>query len=343
MLQAGVASGNMKVFGSIIRNVDTGRIVGHLQETSGLLGLVAEATTNPLLASLNLVSSLVSNVQNEQIKSGLEDIKEQNEAIQAAVDVVQQLQVGSLVLSGVGIAVSVAGTAILMKRLDRLSANVAAMHKTVDQIAGNVAMLRQEAIDRDLAELRTVTTLVDHAWMPSATDGEWRDIAMMSLKTADQFRMRIERLLEGQPSGEARMAAVPFLGLYAQASQLWVTSRMAAGQDDMARAAARQRLEVLSSLGLHLTASQMITAEPVSASDEDWLPSHRTHLLTCRNKALAVREHEIAALGTAETLTALEQRKIPGREWLAQARSETTAPFLFLPGPDWDAEVGSSA
>jgi hypothetical protein len=343
LLRAGVESGNYKVYGSIIRDMGSGQIVGHLQETSGLINMASMAMANPTLAPFNLGSCLAANVQNEQIKSGLAVVTQQNEAIRASLDVVQQMQLANLALSGLGIAVSVAGTTLLMQRIDKLSADVAVMHKAVDRIARDVAMLRQDAVDRDLAQLRTIVTRVDDAWMPSGTDVEWREIAVTALEIANMFNLRIERLLENGDEASGAAAAIPFLALYTQASDLWVTARMAAGQDDMARAAAAQRAQVLSSLGAHFTAntiSRGLLSQPsLPAGDPGWLAERKTRWLQAREQALRVRQREVSAASSVETLTALHESGIAGREWLSQARNEKDAPLLFLPGPGWKGDV----
>lgn len=108
-LLAGVASGQYRVAGSIIQSVSSGRVVGHLQETSAISALL---NFSPLSLPQMAIDT-VSVVQNEQIK--------------AAIAVVQSLQIANLAASGMGIGVSVAGAAILAKRIARVEEKVDAI------------------------------------------------------------------------------------------------------------------------------------------------------------------------------------------------------------------------
>ena len=99
---AGVESGELKVFGSVIRSQLTNRFVGHLQETSGLSKMVGLA-----MAPVNPIGAAVSAV--ELIGQGV--VYSQNRAILNAVKTIEQLQIASLAVGVVGIGVSIAGTA----------------------------------------------------------------------------------------------------------------------------------------------------------------------------------------------------------------------------------------
>lgn len=108
-LLAGVSSGEYRVAGSIIQSVSSGRVVGHLQETSAISSLL---NLSPF-GLPQMAMDAVTVVQNEQIK--------------AAISVVQSLQIANLAVSGIGIGVSVAGAAILAKRIARVEEKVDAI------------------------------------------------------------------------------------------------------------------------------------------------------------------------------------------------------------------------
>ncbi|MGN1411446.1 MAG: hypothetical protein ACI4WH_02915 [Oscillospiraceae bacterium] len=75
-----VKSGDAQVYGSIIKDTSTGRILGHLEET-GLNNIATGvATGNPfnvVSGGVKAVSSVVGNIQNQKIISQLAQISTQ--------------------------------------------------------------------------------------------------------------------------------------------------------------------------------------------------------------------------------------------------------------------------
>jgi len=91
-LLVGVKSGQYSVYGSIIKSVSNGQIVGHLQEAGGLSKLAGMFGSGPL----GLLAGGVQMVQNEQIKSGIG-------RLEAGMGMLQSLGVANLALGAAGI------------------------------------------------------------------------------------------------------------------------------------------------------------------------------------------------------------------------------------------------
>ena len=100
-LMAGVSSGQLEVLGSIIRSTSSGKIVAHLQEAAPLANLLARAPLDLVIAPLDLAAQAIQIGQNEQIKAG--------------IDALRELQTAGLVLNAASIGVSVAGFARSMR------------------------------------------------------------------------------------------------------------------------------------------------------------------------------------------------------------------------------------
>ena len=98
-LMAGVSSGQLEVLGSIIRSTSSGKIVAHLQEAAPLANLLARAPLDLATAPVDLAAQAIQIGQNEQIKAG--------------IDALRELQTAGLVLNAASIGVSVAGFAML--------------------------------------------------------------------------------------------------------------------------------------------------------------------------------------------------------------------------------------
>lgn len=321
-LLAGVASGEYRVSGSIIQSVTSGTIVGHLQETSALSSLLSSGP----LALPQLALEAVSVVQNEQIK--------------AAIAVVQSLQVANLALSGISIGVSIAGTALLARRIARVEQKVDAILPGLAAIARGIEGLRAERIAEDFTRLRTLADQVEEAWLPSATHTEWMAIARDSHFLADSFERRARDL------GDAgdRLCGEPFVDAYALASGLRITARLAAGQDDMARQAATARTHSLLALGEPVRLGRLVlSAEPDDdlAATPQWQERMDRRTEDFRSVVKLARERELAAAASAETLEELARQEISGRDWLEASRSEDSSPLLFLPVGPFELQGGT--
>jgi len=317
-LRAGVDAGDYRVFGSIIRSVKSGRIVGHLQETSALSSLLSAGPASLPQMALGAVSV----VQNEQIK--------------AAISVVQSLQVANLALSGISIGVSIAGTALLAHRIGRVERKVDAVLPGLALIAQGIEGLRAERIAEDLTRLRTLANQVEEAWLPSATLSEWTAIARDSHFLADSFERRARDVVDEVDP----LRGEPFVDAYALASGLRITARLAAGQDDMAREAASARAHTLVALGDPLDLGRLMLKEMPDreiAGTRPWQEQLDLRAEDLRATVRLVREREFAAVASAETLKELARQEISGRDWLDAAREERNSSVLFLPVAQLDS------
>lgn len=321
LLAAGVNSGEYKVYGSIIRSVANGRIVGHLQETSGLANLAGKALSGGvpgLGIAVDLAGHTVSYVQNEQIK--------------AALSVVQNLQIANLAVSAAGIGVSVAGFAVLAAKIGRVEAKVEALGDRLDAIARGVESLKRDRLAEDFTRLRTAAQMLDEAWLLSDPLPQWRQVGEEAIFLSNQFERRALELLDGNPDP---IAAEPFLEALAFASSARVQARLASGEDAVARKAAEEGALSLMRAGDRLRLGQAAVAgaleQPAPVGSQDWSEALDAKAAALRESVAAIRAREAAAVGSALTLEELDRQGIRGRAWLEKARAETEVPLLFLP------------
>ena len=323
-LLAGVQAGDLKVYGSIIRSLTSGRIVGHLQETSGLAKLGATALAAPASLPLqgaglaaDLVGHGVSFVQNEQIK--------------AAVNFVQNLQIANLALGAVGIGVSVAGFAILSAKINRVEASMDAMAGRLDEIARGVDSLRRDRIADDFTRLRTVAEQMDEGWSLTDPAPQWRQVASEAHSLVNMFERRASELT----ADPADVAAVePFLEALALAASLRVAARLASGDDAAGRAAANEGARALVGVGervsLGASVFRQMRSETSLGGTKAWDQALAGRVDTLRPLIERTRQREAAAASTSLTLAELQRQDISGRAWLEAARSEETEPVLCL-------------
>ncbi len=311
-LLEGVARGEFRVCGSVIQSATSGRIIGHLQETSALASILPSLSLTGLP---NLAAQGVAIVQNEQIKTSLKFL--------------ETLQLANLAATGVSIGVSVAGTALLLDRISRIQTRVDAIARSLDDISSKIEDLRNESIADDFTRLNTLSNQVEEAWLPSSTSDDWKAIARDAHFLAEKFKRRAFELRETSTP----LMGETFLQAYALASSLRVTARLGAGQDDMALQAAVGSAETLASFGANLNVATLALAQ-TKIKDGD-LAQMQVDLAAAMDQlnpiVSMVRQRELAAAATVEILQELDVRQIRGKDWLLASRAETQNPVLFLP------------
>ncbi len=130
-------SGNLIRYGAILKDSGTGKIVGHIQET----GLWNNALIggSKFLGGTNPALSVFNTVQNEQIKSRLNEL-------QTMVGGLHNLQLLNLATSVVGIGVTIASTAIILNKMNEL-------RKTTDQILLSIERIPEKWKEGRVSEL----------------------------------------------------------------------------------------------------------------------------------------------------------------------------------------------
>ena len=135
------AAGSIVRFGTLLKDANTGRIVGHLQET-GLLqktvqslgGFDPTGVTGVLSASQNLV--ILNKINN----------------LQLGLSFLQGLQSASLATSVIGVGVTAASTAIILNRLGQIDNSILNLKVEIRSL-GDVAIERE--VRNLLADLQT--------------------------------------------------------------------------------------------------------------------------------------------------------------------------------------------
>jgi hypothetical protein len=326
-LRAGMETGDYKLYGSIIRSVSHGRIVGHLQETGGIGEFVGNMLSMPISAPLqgsnlavNVIGQAASFVQNEQIK--------------AAVANLQNVQLAGLALGAAGIGVSVVGFAILSSKIQRVETKVEAIGDKLDVLGLKIEALRREAIAEDMVRLRTAAQRMDEGWQLNAPEAQWRDVAKEMHFLQNNFSRRLDDVLSGNRVFDLT-SADPFIEALALASAVRVSARLAAGDELVAREAAHEGATLLALHGRRFRLADIALADlrtrKSEAATPNWGVALKHAAEAARPMIEAMRTREAAAASTTLTLGELGKRLISGRAWMETARAETVAPYLFLP------------
>lgn len=322
-LIAGVQSGELKVFGSVIRSELTNRIVGHLQETSGLSKMVglAMAPVNPIGAAASAVELIGQGVTYSQ-----------NRAILNAVKTIEQLQIASLAVGVVGIGVSIAGTALVLERIKRVEAKVEKVMSELQNISSKLDALRLDRIAEDFTRLRTASAQLDEGWTLANPQPEWRSVARETHALADAFARRASDALADQMRDP--FSAEPFIEGFVLASTIRSTARLAAGDEEAARDGAKAAAETAAALGQTFQLGRMVSRQMKDRPDAgtmEWTIAVDEIAKELRPSIESIREREWALASSVSTIDELMKQGIGGYAWLAEAREEQEHPLLFLP------------
>lgn len=322
-LLVGVKSGQYKVFGSIIKSVSNGQIVGHLQEAGGLSKLASMFGSGPV----GLLAGGVQMIQNEQIKSGIG-------RIEAGMGVLQSLGVANLALGAAGIGVSVAGFAVVSRKIEHVKKAVETLADRMDVLSVEVRAVRQDLVAADLDDLRALAWALDEGWKlgDSAAERRWHGVATDALRLSARFERHAARILEAGPI--ALPAADPMLDGLSLAGSLRVASLAAAGEVRAAQDAANEGARDIDALTGRIGHADLAKAKLATWKTEPGTQAWFEALTQARKLTIPdttrLREREAAAATRAAPLVAIDAKGISARDWLAAARQETASPLLVM-------------
>ena len=141
---SGVSSGNLVRYGGILKDVGSGQIVGHLQETGALQAAVRAGFSFDPTGATGLIGIVQDAVISKKI-----------DAMQAMLGTMQSLQIATLASSVAGIGVTAATTAIILRRLSVID-------QKLEQVEGSISELPTKWREMDLRKkLRTLKTATE--------------------------------------------------------------------------------------------------------------------------------------------------------------------------------------
>lgn len=318
------ASGDLVRSGTLLREVGTGRIVAHLQETAAFTR-VAGSGLNPASMAANGIQIY----QNEQIKAGLA--------------LVQSLQVANLALTGIGIGVSVAGFAVVCRKLDRIESRLGEIAAALKRVTKGIEAIQDHLVRSELAALRAELRRIEEAWSRTDAEAQWR-IASDRLLTLEQTFFDHARSLK--TVGDEGVLREQMVDAFALSAGARISALLAANEDGVARKAGhyfgRSLAELTGALGAPHFLREMLTHEQAATDPAKRLDVIERLRPDAGQRANALREREDAAATTPLTIAALASSGVSGREWLERARGELSAPLICLPVGGEATETASS-
>lgn len=323
-LQALVSSQKASLVGAIIKDNATGHILGHVQQASGLTSVLGQAAGGVLSSGFSPLG-MMSVVQNEQIRRGVAEL-------QNGMILMQNLQYGTLALSGLGLGVSIAGFAATLARLKAIETRLGALEDAVDKATRDRREDDLKSVFADIAaDLQNVETLSDR-----------RD----PQRVAEQLQLslaRTTRRIEQHFLREAdlsRRSSIPIEHL----DQLWtlaaairlcqeasIQALFAADELEVAQRFGQFELE--RQIALLQSLSPDILSRLVSRSEKDLDAARalrQTALGQARLLADGIRGGVLALAGQVSIANTLRAEDMTGMEYIRRIKAEAQSPLVCL-------------
>lgn len=324
----GVTSGLYKVTGSVVREVSSGRGVAFLQETSVVQSLLNNALSGVGSTLQNGLSPLgvVALIQNQQIKSRLAEV-------QSSLALMQNLQIGTLAVSGLGLGVSVAGFAMMLKRLSEIEAQLGSIETKIDRVTTD---RRSDDIRMIFADVRTQLDMVDtlSARSNRVTSGAAAEqaLATSSGRLEAHFQQKSEAI-QSEPMASADM---DMLWSLAAAIRLCYEAGFRAlysiDELEAAKQLAERRAQRFLNLSQPLTADTLARLCAQSALDSTtYTEARRQALPQAEVLVRGLRDSVSSISSQSELAQNLITKQISGPAYLREIVDETDEPLLVLP------------
>lgn len=324
----GVMSGAYRVTGSVVRDVSSGRGVAFLQETNLLQSLLGSALRGVGATLQNGFSPLgtLAVIQNQQIKSRLAEV-------QSSLSILQNLQVGTLAVSGLGLGVSVAGFALVLKRLKGIESHLGSIETKIDRITEDRRQDDLHMIFADIGtQLEAVDTLSTRSNKVSAAQAAERALATSAGRLETVFQKR-SPAMQSEP---ITLADIEMLWSLAAAIRLCHEAGLRAlfGIDELqaARELAVRRAERFLEMSQALSPDTL--ARLCGQNAKDVVTYTETRRLTMPQAEILVaglRDSVASVGGQSELASALIEKGISGPTYLNETANEKEAPLLILP------------
>lgn len=327
----GLANHSLRLFGSVIREAGTGRIMYHLQEAAPLAtklaGFAAAPGPSIVLETVKVAMQMVSIVQNEVNRREIKQLG-------AQVATLEGLAQLNLAFSAAGIGVSALGFAIVTRRLERIDQGIAQLETKIDTVISLIDEAARRETQDLLSQVRGLAELYENSWAltdigKAETDLQrvWQDGSALQ----DKAEWRARHAL-GNPS-LGYSAARPFLDAFAVISGLRIAALLSCDEVEAARRVERDSAEKLQRMTGALGLADLVPIEmqgKAKAGSGEWLveKARATKTVTPILSEIRMREQALATRTTA--LTVLDLAKVRPREWLEEARHEPEAEVLVL-------------
>lgn len=170
------AAGNVVRSGALLKDLNTGKIVGHLQET----GVLSNALNAPLSFDPTGATGLIGVAQNAQLNKKLNQL-------QSVVGNIELLQIANLASSVVGVGVTVASTALILNRISQLSEKMYTLENSIQSLPKQYKQLN----------LRTIMVEVKTSLQRFENSKDRKDRVSVISKAEEKLHYCFDQIIDG--------------------------------------------------------------------------------------------------------------------------------------------------
>ena len=305
---AQLATGDLVRYGGLLKDVGTGQIVAHLQET-GIAQSVLSSLVSGAPTPLSLVSGLVNTGTGVYTAVQVGKIGTQISQLQTMMETLQSLQVATLGLSLVGVGVSVAGFLYMRKRFNALDGR---LDQVIDAIHTGFENQRKADLRAQMSRTNGLIQRAEHAKELSNPQSAYREVAAALADQAAYFEGEISFTLSTK-------GPIP-VELFWQLAQSLMLCNNVRIDCDMRSNELKHALSVAESGALkYHNLFKKLTPVSFGGSVENGL-----------NTVKVLRDITDSAASKPYLIDYLRTRRIAGDEYVNALEQEQQHPFLML-------------
>lgn len=298
---ADILAGNVQRFGTILKDVNSGLIVGHMQE-SGLAQSLLSAVTSGIPTPLSLVTDAIN------VGSGLYTAVQVGQ-LKAMMETLQTLQVATLGVSLVGVGVSVAGFLYMHKRFNSLDGRI---DQLIESVKTGFESQQKAALRIHMSRTKSLVQRARQAPSLSNPRPEYAEVAAELAEQAAYFEGEIAFMI----SAKCRIN----LELFWQLAQVLILC-------NNVRIDCRIRTNELRHT---IAVAENIASEYQSLFDPLTPVSFDTPATEGLATVKVLRDATDAAASKPYLIDYLRTRRIDGGEYIASLEREKENPLLIL-------------
>ena len=314
---AGVTDGSLVRFGALLKDSSSGQIVAHLQETGVVPKLMSGFSYLPLspAQAVNSAIAIDNNLQLRQLTS--------------LVQTLQSLQYATMAIALVGIGVSVAGFALMNRRLKGIEGEVATLRTVIEE---RFKELHWRELRARFAFASTCLELAENAHRFREPGPELRGAAERLAEASGFFKAEAHFSLKQELVNLELMQSLTYAMLLCDTARL--DCLVEANEMDAAMSVAERSGSDW--VGLFDQLDSVTLARRVSAYDADGNQQSHSKLRQLRLNHIEpfrqmLTEATEAGITRAALIHSLVDRGIEGPEYLNRVRNEDKEPILLLP------------
>lgn len=314
-LRAGAALGQVVRYGTVLKDTNTGRIVGHLQETGVFreaLSHVGLGLLNPF-GALNLAADTWNTVQLARV-----------------IQMVQTLGTGLAATAGIGVlgvGVSLAGAVVVLRRLGDVRDGIRGLTRDMREKFAEVALREcEDLFARVIAADAAAHALTDSG---NVSPSEWRALSRDFDEFARTTLTRVTHQLEAPELELGLLEKLVFAHLMCRGAAIegLVRANAISTALELGRSSTveyRRSFDVLNPARLTRMQLKGASNRPTPAQIID--ASRRTlrFMADLQTQTLQAEQRELL-------LATMAARRIDGSEYLERLEGERQEPFLALP------------